>query len=747
MTRFAGEVAETFLLWPGRPVAVGSGGEPAGLQEAFKQELAQRFPERHGDDLASVCSDFLKRCPGLWGWYQELCEAQGISISFFDGEPWVDQEGFARWSQLVRKIDADSILTHALVAQGQETAVARLGRWGTLVASADRELARLFHRHGLRDTHLHLSGCDPIAGLWLRLVQGRTRTERLKRYKVSELAALAGGERSLRRAEMERIAQGIEARQRLWQGFLADRTFREQPGEGDLAWYPPMLLDERRLLAWAWSRTLHGDSAVAADLDGYLLAKNRFVSSHHPTPGVHPGLREFRRYFDQGKEWVSEESRRIRRDRLERQILFATECRHLRCLELRIAPFARVDQYVEFFKTWEALLDRRSDLRRLRIVFIVHFIRPTKPDQGQGRLPFEALRRTLDRQTAVLHLFRRTRRVLARHITGIDVANLERDCPPEIFSPFLRLLRADSPELFQSSDPDPLIHQCWLRLLNRGDARHPVDLPRLYLTYHAGEDFYHPLQGMRDMGEIIRGSGMEAGDRIGHGLAAGWDLVGYAQGRGADLQLPSGVLWDALVWAHHRAEQGDLGAFQERRRLEEHALELGESIYGETVPLRIAVRLQQSRHQMISHQNDSSPNPAVRLRSRELFDPECWHARRQLKPFPYEPPLQRLFQAIQKDFVQELTKRRIVIELNPSSNLLISGVPDLRQHPFFRLREIAGPALAVTFNTDDPGVFATRIDAEYALMLDAMMANGIPKHECLETLERVLELAESSAFS
>jgi aminodeoxyfutalosine deaminase len=60
--------------------------------------------------------------------------------------------------------------------------------------------------------------------------------------------------------------------------------------------------------------------------------------------------------------------------------------------------------------------------------------------------------------------------------------------------------------------------------------------------------------------------------------------------------------------------------------------------------------------------------------------------------------------------MDELARRRIALEICPTSNICTRAVSGLPDHPFPMLRD-AG--ILVTVNTDDPGMFATDINNEY----------------------------------
>ena len=77
---------------------------------------------------------------------------------------------------------------------------------------------------------------------------------------------------------------------------------------------------------------------------------------------------------------------------------------------------------------------------------------------------------------------------------------------------------------------------------------------------------------------------------------------------------------------------------------------------------------------------------------------------------------------------------------------MTGAVETLRDHPFFRFEEVLGDQNVITINTDDPGVFGTRLDVEFGLMFEAMLANGYGRAKALATVDRMRLLGLGSAF-
>lgn len=119
----------------------------------------------------------------------------------------------------------------------------------------------------------------------------------------------------------------------------------------------------------------------------------------------------------------------------------------------------------------------------------------------------------------------------AQFVRGLDVAGDETGWPIEVFAPMLR----------------------WLRHKEQTDTTFsPPDTPTqsLHLSVHAGEDYAHPLSGLRQVDETVVFCGMRHGDRLGHALALGISPDEWLRRHG-DVVLPVDEHFDNLVWAWH----------------------------------------------------------------------------------------------------------------------------------------------------------------------------------------------------
>ncbi len=80
--------------------------------------------------------------------------------------------------------------------------------------------------------------------------------------------------------------------------------------------------------------------------------------------------------------------------------------------------------------------------------------------------------------------------------------------------------------------------------------------------------------------------------------------------------------------------------------------------------------------------------------------------------------------------------RGIVLELCPTSNMLTNAVPNLKDHP---LKQLFDFGVAVTINTDDPGIFNTNLNREYRIAHEII---GLS----LEDLETCAQTAAENSF-
>jgi adenosine deaminase/aminodeoxyfutalosine deaminase len=67
--------------------------------------------------------------------------------------------------------------------------------------------------------------------------------------------------------------------------------------------------------------------------------------------------------------------------------------------------------------------------------------------------------------------------------------------------------------------------------------------------------------------------------------------------------------------------------------------------------------------------------------------------------------------------LEHLRERAIPLEVCPTSNVCTRSVPSLAEHP---LPQLVAAGVPVTINSDDPPMFATTLNAEYAVAAELL---------------------------
>lgn len=403
--------------------------------------------------------------------------------------------------------------------------------------------------------------------------------------------------------------------------------------------------------------------------------------------------------------------------------------------------------------------------------YVLHFCKD-HDEKARDLPPFsmrhrhQALREKVRIQAEALAEALSTSLYLCSRIRGIDGCANEVDCRPEVFATAFRFLRN-----FQNTAPcfpNPLLP-------------HPTH--RLSVTYHAGEDFYDIADGLRAIDEALYFLDYRRGDRIGHALALGVDPLTHYRTKSMSIVLPQQNYLDNLVWLLYRSRE--LGVSISPRQyglMQQEALRLMRDIYGEAIG-RWSVSLQDYYCSMMLRGDEPSlyqtlefrPPPGMSgsqydhwqiapdqpphalmpyRKSREIAGMYyCYHydqeaRRRGEKPIhvPIKPDYIKVVQQTQDALQRHLAMRGIIIECNPSSNVLIGTFANYASHPITRFNNMGlvqqadnpCPQMHVCVNTDDLGVFDTSLEFEYALLYRALSEQQLEDGQPLYTSKSIL---------
>jgi hypothetical protein len=454
--------------------------------------------------------------------------------------------------------------------------------------------------------------------------------------------------------------------------------------------------------------------------------------------------------------------------------------RGLRALEVRTAPNASRSQLLTFVRQLDAaarryrLRTRRDDLTegdtsQLEVGIVFHF---TKSRQGGATvgLPNAHWRGSTADPDALVNptgcryaeYFRQRRQealalaqLLHRYplaleiVRGLDVCTDELGVPNWVLAPLIRYVRA-------AADSGG-------EYLRRTTGR---EMPPLRTTAHAGEDFVHLLTGLRHIDEAVERFQMREGDRIGHGLSLGTDPLAWSRRAGRLPMTREERLFD-LVWAWRFAgELADAGIRDWCLRLEQQIAELSARIFSRELSPYDLWRLMESLFDLqqlrqagfpdrrtlddLSAAQLSAADDVQRLLLPYLRSTELFRRGREIiwiDPSSEAEPLL----AVQNELRRKVGARGLVVEVNPTSNLLVGDLGDLTNHPLWRLRPPVSradvPPVSVAVGSDDPVIFVSWLRDEYQLLADAMTLAGLSAEDSLHWLDRTRACSLESRFT
>lgn len=433
---------------------------------------------------------------------------------------------------------------------------------------------------------------------------------------------------------------------------------------------------------------------------------------------------------------------------------------HLKYLETRIAPKADVTkmrkmvrQTVDDWRYWQGKDGLSPNL-------IVHFIKRGNDQWQMFNERHHKLRIVIRQQALTMMTLRRHMGVFFEKLVGIDAANTELDCRPEVFAHAFRYVRCHADDNL------------------RGEGR-----SMLHYTYHAGEDFYDIVDGLRAIDEAVCLLRLSQGDRLGHCIALGIEPSSYYSQYEHKVVVKKQYLIDNIVWMLGKVKSYSITIPSGLRKLlEDRYRALAYELYERDVNIDdydAAMQLRGDDPQ-VAYTGKSSAvkrvlndwsscaldtderlnrirtnNEVVQLYHEYHFNNRVRTRGERMECMAVDVDYVDCVRAIQECIMNELAKRGIVVECCPSSNLKI-GLPNrYDQQPIFRFFPIGTckRRLAVTINTDDLGIFQTSIDNEYSLMaLAALKAKDQQgnllhnKHETLRWLGEIVENGFKYAF-
>lgn len=532
-----------------------------------------------------------------------------------------------------------------------------------------------------------------------------------------------------------------------------------------------------------------------AALHAYLVIQNLVWRALTKPREYAKGFDRFERYHGHFLREVEKAQGRVGQNPYLDRLLQAQRTGGVRWAELRVVPASNAKGGpLRDVRNMDRVLNA-PDLRSLfmektatqvleRVIqagttvgLVFHFIK-RKDDSisGYDQVPFHhsipcrhsILRRTARRQAAAISRAHRNRR-LGRYVVGIDAAGPEIEAGPEVFAPVMNWLRS-KPTL--GMDPK------WMQHNLNSCQNFPTHLG---LTYHVGEDFRHLVSGLRAVEESMRFLQMRSGDRIGHGLALGLEYRLWCQRVGNVVAMPRGQRLDDLVWMRTRLASGSSVFAGCLFEIDKEIEKLAREIYADSdtrngcIPtlqvLYEAWKLRYYDPLEMRYSLDGSGNSRSLPRGFAVLDSPglTGEAFRLYHDYHFDMTQRRKYNEfirvslsrgieewhlmvtwLQDKVLRDVVRKRIAIEINPTSNLCIGSLAKMTEHPVFRwhppVQDAAAIRPQILVGSDDPGVFGTELLFEYAALSKAAEERGATPREISEWLGDLRETSRTYCF-
>lgn len=489
----------------------------------------------------------------------------------------------------------------------------------------------------------------------------------------------------------------------------------------------------------------------------YLVIKSNFRSEIIQN-NKRVGFANFSNYQDRKADfWEEQDEYAVEAQRLSVGIAF--DDNNVISLEARIMPKEKTEKIVESIKKLKRLqkplcLNERAE----NLQYTIHF-RKIKYKKSEFYNDKDLmLQEVVPRNHETRQIVKNCSRALAEylneynvedsHIVGIDACSNEIGCRPETFATEFRYLKEC---IYRDS------REWWKK---------PLKTTQLGVTYHVGEDYIDIVDGLRAIDEAVSYLHLGQGDRLGHAIALGIEVSEYYAEKRNRIFLFKQDYLDNLIWilyrslelnvtieTHHRAKMmeearslfGEIySKFQcNGKSLSGYCGEILDEYFkswklrGEHPDLyksgRFVEQKQFFQKEYDFYMKDSNVNTGYRKNDVIMALYYAYHFDADVKikgleaiSYKAEDWYIDIVQKMQKKLQYEVSKKKISVECNPTSNVLISTFRRYDKHPILSFNDYRlgdepdNPRIQVSINTDDIGVFDTSLENEYDLLFSAL---------------------------
>lgn len=298
---------------------------------------------------------------------------------------------------------------------------------------------------------------------------------------------------------------------------------------------------------------------------------------------------------------------------------------------------------------------------------------------------------------------------LRSSIIGLDAAGDERSSPPRNFVQAYRHLQHFQQTL-------------------RPEYQHPP--VRLGWTYHVGEDYADLVTALRHLDEVSCLILHQDGGRLGHALALGESPKRFYRRKQGAVELSVGAHLLNLVWMRGRL-------------IAEHQEKNSAWLENEISRYLGVESSKENINQCYQLMGLDKPGKNIALESELLTELGFEGDAEQIVELEVDKQWINLAKYLQQLLRQRFAFKKICIEANPTSNLIIG---DYRHYKDLPYQKLVKARLALSINTDDPGLFICSLAGEFSAIYNALAADGKMSHrEILCWLDdRVFDAMQSS---
>lgn len=267
-----------------------------------------------------------------------------------------------------------------------------------------------------------------------------------------------------------------------------------------------------------------------------------------------------------------------------------------------------------------------------------------------------------------------------------------------------------------------------------------------HYTYHAGEDFFHVLGGLRKIFEVVLYLNYKEGDRIGHASAAGVSPTKWAELVDGYIPMQQGEYLDDLVFAYYFITyycDGRQDLVDKLDKIKAKITELGRDVYGTELNIENLIEAWKQRANADKVFETDNPN-----NSQKLIKDYLKYRRKDYDKiiivgcFDIFTPTE--IKVLQVKMLKFLADKKIAIEACPTSNVTIGYDRHLRSYHLITwlkwkyIKHLDVPTIII--GTDETCSMNTNIVNEYAAVYDMLKESHVfTDEQCDKIIQELVD--------